>query len=53
MTDDPSILRKYATMFEKPMRDAVGKLIVPSEACSAAARALRFQAEALDRLKEY
>ena len=53
MTDDPRTLRRYADMFETPMRDSVGKLVVTSDACCAAAKALRFQADALERLTEY
>ena len=50
----PSVLRIYAAIFESPPRDPLtGKLMVSAEACAAAAKALRYQAEALDRLKEY
>lgn len=44
----PELLRSYAAIFEKPL------LLRPQpEACLAAARALRFQADAMDREAEY
>ncbi len=50
----PSVLRIYAAIFESPPRDPVsGEPIISAEARAAAAKALRYQAEALDRLKEY
>ena len=54
MNDDPRMMRLYAAIFEDPQRDPVsGKFLIPSAACMAAARALRFTADALERLTEY
>jgi hypothetical protein len=46
---DPATLRTYADIFAAPRRQGRGgPLLPPSEACAAAALALRFMAEALD-----
>jgi hypothetical protein len=43
-------LRTYAAVFELPWRDRVGgELFPPTEACVAAAKALRFLADAIER----
>ena len=48
MIENPDTLRTYAAIFEKPYRDGRGVVHPAGEACKAAARALRFLADALE-----
>lgn len=49
MSDNPVTLRLYASIFEKEWRDfRDGPLNPPTPACIAAAKALRFTADAIE-----
>lgn len=49
VTDDPTLLRLYARVFDKPRRHVVGGPIYsPSEFCRAAAVALRERADRIE-----
>lgn len=47
--DNPETFRAYASIFEKAKRDVRGGPLLPAtEPCAAAAKALRFMADAIE-----